>query len=129
MEERGAEKGFVLSRISHETFNFIRNELFGQCVWPAIAETKQRLSTIGPKPKIYYLELFCASEGTLSRWSRLHLQSSAPTNRTGPAWVHGEPLPLGVIHKESLCRSGDINRLMIMKDFVGSTVNTLKMEE
>jgi hypothetical protein len=31
-------------------------------------------------PKIYYLELLCTSEGTLSRWSRLHLQSLTPTN-------------------------------------------------
>jgi hypothetical protein len=31
-------------------------------------------------PKIHYLELLRASEGTLSRWSRLHLQSLAPTN-------------------------------------------------
>jgi hypothetical protein len=30
--------------------------------------------------KFYYLELLRASEGTLSRWSRLHLQSLAPTN-------------------------------------------------
>jgi hypothetical protein len=29
--------------------------------------------------KIYNLELLRASEGTLSRWSRLHLQSLAPT--------------------------------------------------
>jgi hypothetical protein len=29
--------------------------------------------------KIYYLELLRASEGMLSRWSRLHLQSLAPT--------------------------------------------------
>jgi hypothetical protein len=29
--------------------------------------------------KIYYLELLRASVGTLSRWSRLHLQSLAPT--------------------------------------------------
>jgi hypothetical protein len=29
--------------------------------------------------KIYYLELLRASEGTLRRWSRLHLQSLAPT--------------------------------------------------
>jgi hypothetical protein len=29
--------------------------------------------------KIHYLELLRASEGTLSRWSRLHLQSLAPT--------------------------------------------------
>jgi hypothetical protein len=29
--------------------------------------------------KIYYLEFIRASEGTLSRWSRLHLQSFEPT--------------------------------------------------
>jgi hypothetical protein len=29
--------------------------------------------------KIYYLEFLRASEGALSRWSRLHLQSLAPT--------------------------------------------------
>jgi hypothetical protein len=34
--------------------------------------------------KMYYLELLRASEGTLSRWSRLHLQSLAPTN---PHWA------------------------------------------
>jgi hypothetical protein len=34
-------------------------------------------------PKIFYLELFRTSEGTLSRWSRLHLQSLAPTK---PHW-------------------------------------------
>jgi hypothetical protein len=32
------------------------------------------------KPKIYNLELLRASEGTLSRWSRLHLRSLVPTN-------------------------------------------------
>jgi hypothetical protein len=50
---------------------------------------------------MYNLELLRASEGTLSRWSRLHLQS--PTN---PHWVrvvgYG-PFSLRVIHKESLC--------------------------
>ncbi|RVE47979.1 hypothetical protein evm_007387 [Chilo suppressalis] len=30
---------------------------------------------------------FCASEGTLSRWSRQHLQSLAPTN---PHWARVE---------------------------------------
>jgi hypothetical protein len=35
-------------------------------------------------PKPYHLELLCASEGTLSRWSRLHLQSLAPTKALGP---------------------------------------------
>ncbi|RVE44141.1 hypothetical protein evm_011220 [Chilo suppressalis] len=35
-------------------------------------------------PKNDYLELLRALEGTLSRWSRLHLQSLAPTN---PHWA------------------------------------------
>jgi hypothetical protein len=34
---------------------------------------------VGWVTKIYCLELLRASEGTLSRWSRLHLQSLAPT--------------------------------------------------
>jgi hypothetical protein len=48
----------------------------------AIAEAKQHWSDVWPK--IYYLELVRASEVTLSRWSRLHLQSLAPTN---PHWA------------------------------------------
>jgi hypothetical protein len=65
-------------------------------------------------PKPYHLELLRASEGTLSRWSRLHLQSLTPTN---PHWVrvvdYGT-FSLWVIHKESMCSSsGDINRLMM----------------
>jgi hypothetical protein len=36
-------------------------------------------SVLGWVIKIYYLEILCASEGTLSRYSRLHLQSLAPT--------------------------------------------------
>jgi hypothetical protein len=53
----------------------------GQCARRAIAEAKQRSqrSVIGWVTKIYYLELLRASEGTLRRWSRLHLQSLAPT--------------------------------------------------
>jgi hypothetical protein len=44
-------------------------------------EAKQRTewSVIGWMTKIYYLELLRASEGTLIRWLRLHLQSIAPT--------------------------------------------------
>jgi hypothetical protein len=44
-----------------------------------IVEAKQRSqwSVIGWVTKIYYLELLRALEGTLSRWSRLHLQSLA----------------------------------------------------
>ncbi|RVE45388.1 hypothetical protein evm_009960 [Chilo suppressalis] len=68
--------------------------------------------------KNYYLELLRASEGTLSRWSRLHLQSLAPTN---PHWArvvgHGpiSILTTSVAEWEGLCpSSGDINRLMMM---------------
>ncbi|RVE54543.1 hypothetical protein evm_000664 [Chilo suppressalis] len=52
----------------------------------AIVELKQlsQWSVIGWVNKNYYLELLRASEGTLSRWSRLHLQSLAPTN---PHWA------------------------------------------
>jgi hypothetical protein len=69
-------------------------------------------SSVG-RPKIYYLELLRASEGTLRHWSRLHLQSLAPTN---PHWAHVVGCgPLCVIHKEGLCpSSGDINELMMM---------------
>jgi hypothetical protein len=55
-----------------------------------------------------YLELLRASEGTLIRWSRLHLQSLAPTNPHWPVMGYG-PFSLYVIHKEGLCpSSGDI---------------------
>jgi hypothetical protein len=45
----------------------------------AIVEAKQRFqrSVIGWVTQIYNLELLRASEGMLSRWSRLHLQSIA----------------------------------------------------
>jgi hypothetical protein len=82
----------------------------------AIAEVKQHWSVIGWVTNIYYLELR-TSEGTLSRWSRLHLQLLAPIN---PHWalvvVYGV-FSLYVIHKEGLFSSrqdGDINRLMMM---------------
>jgi hypothetical protein len=45
----------------------------------AIAEVKHRMALDG-RPKIFYLELLRASEGTLSRWSQLYLESLAPTN-------------------------------------------------
>jgi hypothetical protein len=43
------------------------------------AKHRSQWPVIGWVTKIYYLELLRASEGTLSRWSRLHLQSLAPT--------------------------------------------------
>jgi hypothetical protein len=56
-----------------------------------------------------------APEGTLSFWSRLHLQSLALTN---PQWArvmgYG-PFSLCLPHKEGLCSSsGGINRLIMM---------------
>jgi hypothetical protein len=55
--------------------------LRGQCARRAIAEVKQRSqwSVMGWVTKIYYLELLSDSEGTLSRWFQLHLQSLVPT--------------------------------------------------
>jgi hypothetical protein len=61
------------------------------------------------------LELLRASEGTLSRWSRLHLQSLAPTNPHWARVVGYGSFFLCVIYKGGLCPSrGNINRLMMM---------------
>jgi hypothetical protein len=77
-----------------------------------------KLSNVGRtsdgRTKIYYFELLRASEGTLSCWFRLHLQSLAPTS---PHWArvmgYGQ-VSLCVIHKEGLCCNiGDINRLKL----------------
>jgi hypothetical protein len=53
--------------------------------------------------KIYYLELLCATEDTLSRWSRLHLQSLAPINPHWARVVGYGSFSLCVMHKEGLC--------------------------
>jgi hypothetical protein len=79
----------------------------------------RKLSNIGQSldgwPKIYHLELLHAPKCTLSRWSRLHLQSLTPTNPHWASVVGYGPFCLRVIHKEGLCpSSGDINRLMMM---------------
>jgi hypothetical protein len=81
----------------------------------------RKLSNVGQSldgfiilPKIYYLELLRASEGTLSRWSRQHLQSLASTIPHWACVVGYGPFSLCVIHKEGLCpTSEDINMLMI----------------
>jgi hypothetical protein len=71
------------------------------------------------KIKIYYLELLRSSEDTLSRWSRLHLQSLAPANSHWTCVVGNDPFSLCVIHKEGLCPSSrDINRLMMSFTFL-----------
>jgi hypothetical protein len=85
----------------------------------ALGVRSRKLSNIGRSsdlwPKMYYLELLRASEGTLSRGSRLYLQSLAPTNPHWARVVTYGPFSSGVIHKEGLCHSsGDIDRLMII---------------
>jgi hypothetical protein len=63
---------------------------------------------------MYYLELLRVSQGTLSHWTQLHLQSLAPTSsHWARVMVNG--LFTCVIPREGLCpSSGDINRLMMM---------------
>jgi hypothetical protein len=76
-----------------------------------------KLSNVGRSldgwPKIYYIELLRASQGTLSRWSRLHLQL-VPTNLHWVRVVGYGLFSLCVIQNESLCPSSGINRLMMM---------------
>jgi hypothetical protein len=73
----------------------------------AIAEVKQRWSDIGWVTKnLYYLELLRALEGMLSRWSRLRLQSLAPTNPHWARMVSYGSFSLFVIHKESAAAVG-----------------------
>jgi hypothetical protein len=79
----------------------------------------RKLSNVGQAldgwPKIYYLELLRASEGTLSRWSRLHLQPFTPTNPHWARVVGYGPFSLCVARKEGLCPSSeDISRLMMV---------------
>jgi hypothetical protein len=62
---------------------------------------------------MYYIELLRASEGTLSRWSQLYVQSLAPTNTHWARVVGYGLFSLRVIHKEGLRpSSGDVNGLM-----------------
>jgi hypothetical protein len=91
----------------------------GQYARRAIAEAKQPSPVIGWVIKIYYLELLRSLGGTSSPWSRLHLQSLAPTNKQARVVGYG-PISICVIHKEGLClsSSGDINRLMTMLNLI-----------
>jgi hypothetical protein len=59
---------------------------------------------------MYYLDFLRASEGTLSRWSRLHLQSLAPINPHWASVVDYGSFSLCVIQCSS---NGGINRLMM----------------
>jgi hypothetical protein len=80
----------------------------------ALGVRSWKLSNIGQSldgcPKVYYLELLRPTEDTLSRWSRLHLQSLAPTNPHRARVVGYGPFSLWVILKEGLC----FHRLMMI---------------
>jgi hypothetical protein len=94
-------------------------EEFDVPVVSALAVRSRKLSNVGRSsdgwPKIYYLELLLALEGTLRHWSRLHLQSLAPTNSHWACVVGYDPFSLCMIYKEGMCpSSGDIDRLMMM---------------
>jgi hypothetical protein len=52
-------------------------------------------------PNMCYVELLRASEGTLSRWSRVHLQSLAPTNPHWACVVGYGPFSLCVILRKA----------------------------
>jgi hypothetical protein len=99
--------------MSHDPF--IKSSMASRSVHFDVRSRK--LSIVGQLldrwPKFYYLELR-ASEGTLSRWSRLNLQSLVPTNLHWVRMMGYDPFFLRVIYKEGLCpSSGDINRLMM----------------
>jgi hypothetical protein len=104
----------MMKKIETSVTYIMRNSIVPQSVHFGVRSRK--LNNVGQSldgwPKIYYLELLRALEGTLSRWSQ-HLQSLALTNLH---WARVEgygPFSLCVIHKESLCpSSGDINRLI-----------------
>jgi hypothetical protein len=81
----------------------------------AIAEVKWRWSVIGWVTKNLLSQALRVSEGTLSRWSRLYLQSLAPTNPHWARVVGYGPFSLCVIYKEGLSPSSeDINRQTMM---------------
>jgi hypothetical protein len=82
----------------------------------AIAEVKQRWSVIRWMTKNILSRAPPCFEGTLSHWSRLHLQSLAPTNPYWARVVGYDPFSLCVIHKEGLWLSSGISRLMMMWD-------------
>jgi hypothetical protein len=117
MARLGISKPLILSFIEYTNYiHIVRSSMASRSVGFGVRSRK--LSNVGQSldgwQKIYYLELLRASEGTLSRCSRLHLQSLAPTNSYWARVVGYSPFSLYVNHKEGLCpSSGDINTLMM----------------
>jgi hypothetical protein len=87
----------------------------GQCFGVRSRKLSNVEQSLDGWPKIYYLEILRVLEGTLSRWSRLHLQSLALKNPHWACVVGYGSFSLCVLHKEGLCRSsGGINNLMMI---------------
>jgi hypothetical protein len=86
---------FSLCCDKHSAINFTTGRLLtsslletGAGAMPIEAKQRSQRSVIRWVSNIYYLELLRASEGTLTRWFRLYLQSLTTSIRTGPArWV------------------------------------------
>jgi hypothetical protein len=75
--------------LKRENSMMVKEELDGPAV-SALGVRSLKLSSVhkgmdgrGWKTKNFYLQLLRASKGTLSCWSRLHLQSLAPTSVQG----------------------------------------------
>jgi hypothetical protein len=79
------------------------------CIFIIVYIYYSRAIVIGWVTKNLLAPLSRTSEGTLSCWSWLHLQTLEPTNPHWARVVGYNPFSLCVIHKEGLCpSSGDI---------------------
>jgi hypothetical protein len=112
---------YVLQYVLELDWNWGARWSSGQCTRRAIAEANHRAQwpVLGWVTKTLSSRAPPCLEGTLSRWSRMHLQSLAATNPHWARVVGYGPFSLWVIHKEGLCpSSGDNNRLMMMIDLL-----------
>jgi hypothetical protein len=77
----GFQEDYNIETNKYEISTYLlTDELKDPAVSDAFAEAKQcSQMVIAWVTTIYYLKLLRASEGTLSRWFQLHLQSLAPT--------------------------------------------------
>jgi hypothetical protein len=92
-----AKTGWFWVAIKHTIYNEI-SLMAPRLVRIGVRSRRLSCQSLDGWPKIYYLKLLRASEGTLSRWARV---------------VGYGPFSLCVIYKEGLClSSGGINRLI-----------------
>jgi hypothetical protein len=96
--DRKGDTFYISNYINSNSKIQSRQELYGHAfsaLWRPIVKLSGVGQSLDGWPKIYYQELLRVSDGTLSRWSRLHLQSLAPIN---PYWgPHGGLWPVLLI--------------------------------